>query len=200
VSQEALSLDHVRQILSRLAFDSKVEEVSLTPYLRSVSSDEGPFYRSTQQALTHYDRFTSLPVKQPTTKVGAFGMAWPLEFTCLKASLKVSSFRGLFVLLPACFIAANRLSLPSVPIYPTLVCLLSLAGVRQCGVCPVFDQCAPGGIISPETCVYLPQWWAEDGAEVMEQDGAGAAGGGAEERRGKAPAADVEDLYAEDSN
>jgi hypothetical protein len=73
--------------------------------------------------------------------------------------------------------------------------------VRQCGVCPVFDQCTPGGIISPETCVYLPQWWAEDGAEVMEQDGAGAAGGGgAEERRGKAPAADVEDLYAEDSN
>jgi hypothetical protein len=63
VSQETLSLDHVRQIVSRLVFDSKIEEVALTPYLRSVSSDEGPFYRSTQQALTHYDRFTSLPVR-----------------------------------------------------------------------------------------------------------------------------------------
>jgi len=63
VSQETLSLDHVRQIVSRLVFDSKIEEMALTPYLRSVSPDEGPFYRSTQQALTHYDRFTSLPVR-----------------------------------------------------------------------------------------------------------------------------------------
>jgi DNA-directed RNA polymerase III subunit RPC6 len=27
-----------------------------------------------------------------------------------------------------------------------------------CGVCPVFQKCAPGGVISPETCKYLTQW------------------------------------------
>tara|TARA_B110000003_G_C16608022_1_gene518291 strand:- start:47 stop:979 length:933 start_codon:yes stop_codon:yes gene_type:complete len=27
-----------------------------------------------------------------------------------------------------------------------------------CGVCPVFDECKPGGLISPETCVYMEEW------------------------------------------
>jgi DNA-directed RNA polymerase III subunit RPC6 len=27
-----------------------------------------------------------------------------------------------------------------------------------CAVCPVFSQCRPGGVISPETCVYFDQW------------------------------------------
>ncbi|OQR81991.1 DNA-directed RNA polymerase III subunit RPC6 [Thraustotheca clavata] len=27
-----------------------------------------------------------------------------------------------------------------------------------CGICPVFDQCADGNIISPATCVYLTKW------------------------------------------
>ncbi|ETW00657.1 hypothetical protein H310_07224 [Aphanomyces invadans] len=27
-----------------------------------------------------------------------------------------------------------------------------------CGVCPVFDQCADGNIISPATCIYLTKW------------------------------------------
>jgi hypothetical protein len=27
-----------------------------------------------------------------------------------------------------------------------------------CGVCPVFDQCVPGGVISPETCAYYSKW------------------------------------------
>ncbi|OQR96501.1 DNA-directed RNA polymerase III subunit RPC6 [Achlya hypogyna] len=27
-----------------------------------------------------------------------------------------------------------------------------------CGICPVFDQCADGNIVSPATCVYLTKW------------------------------------------
>lgn len=27
-----------------------------------------------------------------------------------------------------------------------------------CGVCPVFDKCEEGGLISPETCLYMTQW------------------------------------------
>ncbi|KDO23504.1 hypothetical protein SPRG_11426 [Saprolegnia parasitica CBS 223.65] len=27
-----------------------------------------------------------------------------------------------------------------------------------CGVCPVFEQCADGNIVSPATCVYLTKW------------------------------------------
>jgi DNA-directed RNA polymerase III subunit RPC6 len=29
-----------------------------------------------------------------------------------------------------------------------------------CGVCPVFDQCAPGGTVSPAKCPYLRDWLA----------------------------------------
>lgn len=27
-----------------------------------------------------------------------------------------------------------------------------------CGACPVTAQCEPGGVISPETCVYFTKW------------------------------------------
>ena len=27
-----------------------------------------------------------------------------------------------------------------------------------CGVCPVFEDCTPGGVISPATCVYIDKW------------------------------------------
>eukprot|EP00736_Rhodelphis_marinus_P011047 Rmarinus@m.13321 len=27
-----------------------------------------------------------------------------------------------------------------------------------CGVCPVFEQCVPGGVISPENCIYMTEW------------------------------------------
>lgn len=27
-----------------------------------------------------------------------------------------------------------------------------------CGVCPVFNECKPGGVVSPETCVYFDKW------------------------------------------
>ena len=27
-----------------------------------------------------------------------------------------------------------------------------------CGVCPVFQECAPGGLVSPETCQYMQDW------------------------------------------
>lgn len=30
-----------------------------------------------------------------------------------------------------------------------------------CGVCPVFDQCTPGGVISPQSCVYFDHWLDE---------------------------------------
>lgn len=31
-----------------------------------------------------------------------------------------------------------------------------------CGVCPVIDRCFEGGVISPETCVYMTQWLTGD--------------------------------------
>lgn len=27
-----------------------------------------------------------------------------------------------------------------------------------CGVCPVMDKCVPGGLVSPETCIYYSTW------------------------------------------
>lgn len=27
-----------------------------------------------------------------------------------------------------------------------------------CGVCPVLQECAPGGLVSPETCTYMKEW------------------------------------------
>lgn len=27
-----------------------------------------------------------------------------------------------------------------------------------CGTCPVLKQCTPGGVVSPETCVYFSHW------------------------------------------
>lgn len=27
-----------------------------------------------------------------------------------------------------------------------------------CGVCPVFSECTPGGLVSPETCEYMKEW------------------------------------------
>jgi len=32
-----------------------------------------------------------------------------------------------------------------------------LAGI-PCGSCPLFHDCTPGGVISPETCVYMSGW------------------------------------------
>lgn len=29
-----------------------------------------------------------------------------------------------------------------------------------CGVCPVFGECSPGGLVSPETCEYMQEWLA----------------------------------------
>lgn len=33
----------------------------------------------------------------------------------------------------------------------------ALASV-PCGVCPVADQCHPGGVVAPETCVYWQRY------------------------------------------
>jgi hypothetical protein len=27
-----------------------------------------------------------------------------------------------------------------------------------CGTCPVAAKCTPGGVISPETCIYMSHW------------------------------------------
>ena len=35
--------------------------------------------------------------------------------------------------------------------------LEGLSGV-PCGVCPVARQCTPGGVVSPEGCVYWTRW------------------------------------------
>lgn len=34
-----------------------------------------------------------------------------------------------------------------------------------CGVCPVFDKCQEGGIISPESCLYMTQWLSMQGQD-----------------------------------
>jgi DNA-directed RNA polymerase III subunit RPC6 len=31
-------------------------------------------------------------------------------------------------------------------------------GMTPCGGCPVFDKCTPGGLVSPEKCIYLTSW------------------------------------------
>lgn len=50
-----------------------------------------------------------------------------------------------------------------------------------CGVCPVFDQCSPGGIIAPEKCKYMKEWLQQPTLEdAMATDAAGEDGGGAE--------------------
>lgn len=36
-----------------------------------------------------------------------------------------------------------------------------------CGVCPVFADCSPGGVISPESCVYFEEWWQDPPEEEM---------------------------------
>ena len=47
-----------------------------------------------------------------------------------------------------------------------------------CGVCPVFQHCAPGAVISPETCEYLKQWWEDSSLEPGPlPPGLGGAGG-----------------------
>jgi DNA-directed RNA polymerase III subunit RPC6 len=52
VSQEALSLEHITQILGRLVFDSKIEEIKLPPANANTHPDDGPYYRSTMPLAT----------------------------------------------------------------------------------------------------------------------------------------------------
>lgn len=43
---------------------------------------------------------------------------------------------------------------------PALLTLPSYTALTAipCGVCPLFDDCHPGGLISPETCTYFDKW------------------------------------------
>jgi DNA-directed RNA polymerase III subunit RPC6 len=49
-----------------------------------------------------------------------------------------------------------------------------------CGLCPVFEQCSPGGIIAPEKCKYMKEWLQQPTVEdamatEAAEDGSGAA-------------------------
>lgn len=43
---------------------------------------------------------------------------------------------------------------------PTLLTLPVVSPLASipCGICPVFSQCEPGGVISPEQCAYFNRW------------------------------------------
>ncbi|XP_033127297.1 DNA-directed RNA polymerase III subunit RPC6-like [Anneissia japonica] len=47
-----------------------------------------------------------------------------------------------------------------VKLYRSVEMLIEPAGIMRvpCGVCPVFDQCNEGAIISPSNCVYMSEW------------------------------------------
>lgn len=45
---------------------------------------------------------------------------------------------------------------PAVLTIPATTPLTSI----PCGTCPVFDQCAEGGLVSPQTCEYYNRWLA----------------------------------------
>ena len=47
ITQESLSTEHIRQILGRLTFDSKIETYHMTPDAARQNPDTGPFYRPT---------------------------------------------------------------------------------------------------------------------------------------------------------
>ena len=52
ISQEVLSTEHIKQILGRLTFDSKIEEYQMSEGAAKRLVDEGPFYRPTMAAST----------------------------------------------------------------------------------------------------------------------------------------------------
>ncbi|XP_070539200.1 DNA-directed RNA polymerase III subunit RPC6-like [Ptychodera flava] len=45
-------------------------------------------------------------------------------------------------------------------LYRAIEPLIKPTGLTRmpCGVCPVFDQCYIGGVVSPSNCVYIKQW------------------------------------------
>lgn len=45
-------------------------------------------------------------------------------------------------------------------LYRSIKPLVSVPGLQRvpCGVCPVVRNCCPGGIVSPQTCIYLKEW------------------------------------------
>ena len=53
---------------------------------------------------------------------------------------------------------------------PTAEASMNLWTSTPCGVCPVFDQCSPGGIVSPERCEYLDAWLLQGETSGPEHD------------------------------
>ena len=43
---------------------------------------------------------------------------------------------------------------PAVHQIPTTTAFTSV----PCGVCPVFNECREGGVVSPQTCAYFDKW------------------------------------------
>jgi len=45
-------------------------------------------------------------------------------------------------------------------LYRSIKPLVSVPGLMRvpCGVCPVVRNCYPGGLVSPQTCIYLKEW------------------------------------------
>jgi hypothetical protein len=60
----------------------------------------------------------------------------------------------------------------------------------------VFDQCQPGGVISPESCVYMDQWWSDEGLPDGQLHLPGGGGGGGASLSGNLPAPEIEDLVS----
>lgn len=38
------------------------------------------------------------------------------------------------------------------------VSTLDFFSATPCGTCPVFEDCYPGGVVSPESCIYISKW------------------------------------------
>ncbi|XP_072025702.1 DNA-directed RNA polymerase III subunit RPC6-like [Amphiura filiformis] len=57
-------------------------------------------------------------------------------------------------------IASNSNSSGQMKLFRALQPLTETAGIMRmpCGVCPVFDQCYEGGVVSPATCIYMKDW------------------------------------------
>jgi len=45
-------------------------------------------------------------------------------------------------------------------LYRSIKPLVSVPGLMRvpCGVCPVVRNCYPGGLVSPQSCIYLKEW------------------------------------------
>lgn len=98
-------------------------------------------------SLTCDDVFEAYTVADAHTTTRWTGEAGMLERQDIQSILNTLHYDGILV-------AADGLYRRAAPMRHHN--LMSVAG--PCGICPVMDQCTPGGVVSPETCAYLPAW------------------------------------------